>query len=110
MSDLSSLQYELETQRPQKLPHKLLHKLLHQFNRPSWNNRCLFRNTHTALSELVVTENLWHKIAMFATSPSKVPMMQFGVGENADRISTERVSRSGLGIKRDEISNADTGK
>jgi hypothetical protein len=47
---------------------------------------------------------------MFATSLLKVPKMQFGVGENVDRISTERVSRSGLGIKRDEISSADTGK
>jgi hypothetical protein len=37
-------------------------------------------------------------------------MMQFGVGENVDRIFTERVSRSGLGIKRDEMSGADTGK
>jgi hypothetical protein len=37
-------------------------------------------------------------------------MMQFGVSEDVDRISTERVSRSGLEIKRDEISSADTGK
>jgi hypothetical protein len=47
---------------------------------------------------------------MFATRPSRVLMMLFGADGNVARTYIKNVSSSGVGIKRDETSSADSGR
>ena len=47
---------------------------------------------------------------MFATRPLRVLMMLFGADGNVARTYIKSVSSSGVGIRRDETSSADSGR